>query len=78
MVFHAVNQTYVKDVVVYIAGFVIKSISKSIKCLTCKKCVTNDTTLSSLQQIKNRGMLTSADVIEICLTAERNIREISV
>ncbi|KYN12118.1 THAP domain-containing protein 9, partial [Trachymyrmex cornetzi] len=62
-----------------IAGFVIKNIAKSIKC-ACKKLLTNYKSLSSLQEIKNRGKLTSAsaDVIEICLIAERTFREIEI
>ncbi|KYN10146.1 THAP domain-containing protein 9 [Trachymyrmex cornetzi] len=79
-VFHNVNQIYVKDVIAYKAGFVIKKISKSIKCVSCRKLLTNYETLSSLRQIKNRGKLTpaSADVIEICLIAERTLREIQI
>lgn len=50
------------------------------KCLACKKLLTTDQTLSSLQKIKNRDKLisASADVIKICLIAERTLRETEI
>lgn len=44
-VFHNVHETYVKNIVAYIAGFVVNNISKSIKCSFCKKLLTNNITL---------------------------------
>lgn len=70
-----------KNVVVYIAGFIaVYKIFKLTKCLACKKLLTIDQTLSSLQKIKNRDKLisASADVIEICLIAERTLRETEI
>ncbi|KYN09176.1 THAP domain-containing protein 9 [Trachymyrmex cornetzi] len=67
---------YIEDVVSYIAGFIVKSITKKIKCQICLSCLTCDETLSYLQKRKCRGGLTSAskDVITTCLIGEKVFR----
>ncbi|KAL5245022.1 hypothetical protein ACI65C_012432 [Semiaphis heraclei] len=73
------NSNYIKDVVGYIAGFVVRSILKRIQCEVCAKEIKSHETNSSLLNKKNRGGLTmaNADVVSICQVAERTVREYS-
>lgn len=79
-VFKNVDQTYLKEVIAYISGFVANKVYTSTKCI-CKELLISDKAQQySLQEIKNRGKLTfaSSDVIQICLIAEQIIKEIKV
>lgn len=71
------NSNYIKDVVGYIAGFVVRSILKRIQCEVCAKEIKSHKTNSLLLNKKNRGGLTmaNADVVSICQVAERTVRE---
>lgn len=67
---------FIKDVVRYIAGFIVRALKK---CLVCSKCVgmlENDNSLSLLQKRKAYGKMTNASsfVIEICEIAEKWFR----
>ena len=77
--FANVNQSYVKNVVAYIAGFIVRKLSAgrgSVKCLHCVKLISSDTCFSSLQKRKDQGKLTSAseDLIQVCYIAEQCFR----
>lgn len=63
---------YAYEIIVYIAGFISKSVAKYLQCENCKKYLTNTKILSKLQ-IVNFRILTNAssDVIEICVTTEK-------
>lgn len=70
---------YVEDVVGYVSGFVVK---KAVKYITCTVCTTflysdSDKSLSVLLNKKKWGNLTMAsnDVMKICITLEKLIRE---
>lgn len=77
---------YNSEVVMYIASAVVRSLRKTLKCDICIECLENDVIYSDLQNIKNRiptlqnvkdrnGLLSlSADVINICKTAEKVLR----
>ena len=67
---------YAYEVIMYIAGFVSKSVAKHLQCEYCKKYLTDTKVLSKLQSLKCRGALTDAspDVIEICVTTEKILK----
>jgi len=67
---------YTNKVIMYIAGFISKSVSKYWYCEKCKEQLTDLKTLSSLQILKCKGSLTNAspDVIEICVVTEKIFR----
>lgn len=67
---------YAYEVIMYIAGFVSKSVAKYLQCENCKKYLTDTKVLSKLQSLKCRGGLTNAspDVIEICVTTEKILK----
>ncbi|ODM99579.1 DNA transposase THAP9 [Orchesella cincta] len=74
---------FVENVVVYIAGFVGKRLQKSLKCSQCKSLLVPEN-LDNLKlrsdyvllNTKNRGGLfcPSADLIKVCMIAEKKIR----
>lgn len=74
---HVINNCS-KQIIIYIAGFVAHSLTKSIKCEHCiQELVGNaENFLNSLITKKSRGGLTypSKDVIEICEISEHFIR----
>lgn len=67
---------YAQEVIIYIAGFVTKSISKHLQCAICKQHLFHSESLSHLQIIKSYGVLTNAsrDVIEVCMITEKILR----
>lgn len=68
---------FIEDTSHYIAGFVVKKISKLIQCSTCLASLTTNSTNSSiLISIKNRGGLIfpSKSVVLVCQEVERIIR----
>jgi len=81
---------YSHKIVTYIAGFIVKSIKKSIKCELCLDQLENDFTSSKLITLKNRVtknketanslseikglILPNDDVIIICKTTEKVLR----
>ena len=70
---------YVENVVLYIAGFVVKRVLAKISCVQCMSAVTVDTlddAASSLLTRKNRGglMLPAPDVVLVCKVCERVFR----
>lgn len=81
---------YSNDIVIYIAGSIIRTIKKKIKCEMCVDQLQNNVITSSLIGIKNRAPLKttttncqnqmrglispSNDVIVICKTAEKVLR----
>lgn len=71
---HSSSQ-FTKEIIIYIAGFVVYKLSNSLKCEECKLglvAVEKDCFLNSLITLKNRGgekgglMYPSEDVISIC------------
>lgn len=65
-----------RNVIVYIAGFVVRSIKKKLQCLEWLEVLLTtptDVTYHSLIKMKTRGSLIhpSSDVVYICTTAER-------
>ncbi|KFM71923.1 THAP domain-containing protein 9, partial [Stegodyphus mimosarum] len=76
---------FVSDVVVYIAGSVVKKLKNALKCHTCiyslsEVVLTVDYTQNKLVVRKNRGGLTvpSASVVKICRAAEKSFRTTQV
>ena len=73
---------FVRDVVEYLAGWVIRKLISKIKCTECIAAVTlpvsHESRADSLLQIQNRGGLIkpSDGLVKIIFTAERLIREI--
>ena len=71
---------YAYEVIMYITGFVSKSVAKHLQCEYCKKYLTDTKVLSKLQSLKCRGALTNASpnvcvcVIEICVTTEKILK----
>ena len=71
---------YTNNIVVYIAGFVVKKLRKSLKCSLCISALveTSDTRpqFSEFLDLKNRGGLVvpSSDVSKICTWTERVVR----
>lgn len=72
-----------KNVVAYIAGFVIKKLKKNIFCATCQTSLEQnymsvDDMYFKLLNQKNRGglMRPSTDVIDICVLVEKRLRHI--
>jgi hypothetical protein len=79
--YHTLTQ-YTKCVTTYIAGFVVRSLSKKLKCKTCIQSLleTDSREIQSvdyalLRTKQNGGLLNPAhDVVVICKTAESVIR----
>lgn len=74
---------YNSEVVMYIAGAIIRSLKKTLKCDICIECLESNTVHSDLQKIKNRAdsknnrkvlLSPAADVINICKTAKKVLR----
>lgn len=66
-----------ETIISYIAGSIVKSLQREIKCEDCLKALESSTTSnSSLISIKSRGFLIypSSDVIFICTKAEKIIK----
>jgi len=78
--------TYVENIVVYIAGFVVRKLLKLFNCSECKSAllaagdancvIASDDVCTSLLVRKSRGglLIPSADVVQICKVCERAIR----
>lgn len=68
--------SYIQDVLIYIAGFVVKSLKKCITCSKCLDMLETCETYSFLQKRKTYGNLFKASkfVIKICTQAEKTIR----
>jgi len=69
-----VLQQVVEDIVAYIAGFIVRKLSRKLICDECTEVLTRTNTESvSLINIKSRGGLLnpSVDVIYLCKVAER-------
>ncbi|KYQ55617.1 THAP domain-containing protein 9 [Trachymyrmex zeteki] len=79
-VFSNVNITYINHVVAYIAGFIAKSLSKSVKCVYCVKSLKSEKSFSTLQTKKCQGRVTKAsvDLIQVCLISEQRFRAYNV
>jgi hypothetical protein len=78
--------SFVDNIIVYIAGFVARSLSKKLSCDSCRLAVTapkftDDVygTDYSLLQLKDRGGLCmpSDDVVAVCRVAEHCIRRVT-
>lgn len=71
---------FVEDVSIYIAGFIVKSVSKKISCNICiqfsRKKVTNNV-LINLKNRNNALINPTDDVIFICTTAKREFCSLS-
>ena len=79
------SEIYVRNVVAYIGGFLVRSILPRLKCVSCKDALqpprnkgsdsSSDHNLD-LIQLKNRGglVLTCQDVCRVCLCAEKLYR----
>lgn len=69
---------FVEDVVGYIAGFVVKSLSKKIKCDYCVEELIKNPAASPLLLKKNRGGLKipGNDVVRICRLGEKSFRRL--
>nr|CAH7718890.1 unnamed protein product [Callosobruchus chinensis] len=67
---------YSKDVVGYIAGFVVKQVKKVVTCSKCISLIESDESLSMLQVRKEYSCLTKASsiVIDVCKAAEKYFR----
>ena len=71
---------YVENVVTYIAGFVVKSLSNKLHCEICVSALTNknieNKKFAQLINMKTKGGLTypSEDVIFVCQKAEKLFR----
>ena len=73
---------YVRNVVGYIAGFLIYKLSPKLRCNTCKETLKRQSkdiagsSSSRLIEIKSRGSLCdpSDDVVQVCLNAEKIYR----
>lgn len=67
---------YIKDVVTYIAGFVIKCIKKCVTCVKCLGMLETGEPLSLLQKRKQFGKLINASefVQMICTVGEKSFR----
>jgi len=74
---HTITE-FSKQIIVYIAGFVVRHLKKSLYCEECVNALTKDERdiNSILIQIKSRGNLQypSSSVIKICYEAEKVIR----
>lgn len=66
---------FAKSVITYIAGFVVRSVAKTVKCQHCLSVLRQDK-FKSLQAKKDKGGLVypSGDVIKICEIAEKIFR----
>lgn len=78
--FEIINKDYIDDVLGYIAGFIVRKISKDISCNICLTLLHSNTTYSELQRLKSRGGLinASADVISLCKLGEITFRESNI
>lgn len=78
--FEVINKDYIEDVLGYIAGFIVRKISKNVSCNTCLMLLYSDTTFSQLRRLKSRGGLinASADVISLCKLSEITFRESNI
>ncbi|CAI6370835.1 unnamed protein product [Macrosiphum euphorbiae] len=79
---HSSSQ-FAKEIIIYIAGFVVYKLTNSLKCEECKLglvAVEKDCFLNSLITLKNRGgekgglMYPSEDVISICFKTEHFLK----
>lgn len=70
------NKKYIDNTVIYIAGFVIRTILKKSRCFQCPLLLTSEVSHSSLTEKKNRGGLLSPsnEIINICKIIEKNFR----
>lgn len=75
------NDVYYRGVIPYIAGFVVRKIEKSLKCLECFNALESDCFSVSDKyikfiQMKDKGGLTypSTDVIDICTSCEQQFK----
>lgn len=68
--------SYIEDISIYIAGFVVMKMYRLVECDTCKKHLITNTQASKLGQIKDRGALMkpSLDVQTICIETEKVFR----
>lgn len=68
--------SYVKDISIYIAGFVAMKLEKKIVCDTCKDSLTSTSHESMLAQIKDRGGLKkpSKCLQTVCIESEKIFR----
>lgn len=67
------------NVIVYIAGFIVRKIQRTVHCIECVKVLlttSTETTYHALIRNKSRGHLLhpSADVVCICRSAEKAVR----
>lgn len=67
------------NVIVYIAGFIVRKIQRTVKCTECLKVLlstSKETTYHALIRNKSRGylLIPSADVTLICRSAEKGIK----
>ena len=78
-VFRNSNMQYVKDVIGYIDGSIVRKLQSVITCKICLEQIIARTPLSALQK-KCRGGLKSAssDVIRICEMAEKQFRLVNI
>lgn len=69
---------YIEDVIAYISGFVVKSVSRKINCKKCIVLLEGDSPLSKLQSRKTYGKLKKASnfVVKVCSQAEKCIKVI--
>lgn len=69
--------SFLNDVIIYIAGFVVKSLKKCITCSKCLALLESSETASLLQKRKTYGNLVKASpfVSEICTWGERIFRQ---
>lgn len=67
---------YQKNILAYIAGFIVKQTEKIIKCNLCIEGLKQSASLSQLQKRKQYGKLINAsdDVVKICIVAEHIFR----
>lgn len=67
---------YVKDIVSYVSGFVVRSLKKCVTCLKCLNLLESNISLSKLQTNKQYGNLIKAStlVVEVCQTGEKYFR----
>lgn len=68
---------YIENIIEYIAGYAVAKMIKSNICQICSQQLTETAVTSKLIELKTQGKLLqpSADVVKICLVAERSIRE---
>lgn len=67
---------YCSNVVQYVAGYVVHSSLKKLRCEECLACLTSEANVNNLISLKNRGGLKNPSnaVIQICSITEMQIR----